>query len=100
MKCVEVWLYRWADDKDPQKGYVIQDDNSNEAYFIPDGSPVFGGWTVSGTEGNATEDGYVWFRWCVSEETLSSAYKDSYENKVAELQSEIEWYRDKINNLG
>lgn len=100
MKCVEVWLYNWARDDRPQKGCVIQDDAAVDAYFVPDGSPVSEGRNVSGEEGNVSEDGHVWFRWRVSEEALSSAYKDSYENKIAELQSEIEWYRDKIKNLG
>ena len=100
MKCVEAWLYSWARDDRPLKGCVIQDDATVDAYFIPDGSPVSEGWIVSGDEGDVNEGGQMWFRWRASEETLSSAYRDSYENKIAELSSQIEWYRDKINNLG
>lgn len=100
MKCVEVWLYNCANDKWPQKGCVIQDDAVVEAYFIPDGSPVSEGWNVPGDEGNVSENGQVWFRWNVSEEALTSAYRNSYENKIADLQSDIEWYRDRLKEIG
>lgn len=100
MKCEEVWLYCSANDKDPRKGHVILDEDSDIAYFIPEGLTAERGWTVSGNEGEVDESDNVWFRYRVADSEIHEAYRRCYEDRIGSMIRDIEYFERMLNELG